>query len=56
MAYLQDHLSLEDTGLLYVLAAGVTSIGLLCYEAQQDWQKRNSQLAHHENGMVMPTW
>lgn len=54
MAYLQDHLSLEDTGLLYVLAAGVTSIVLLCYEAQQDWQKRNSRLAHHENGMVMP--
>lgn len=40
MAYLQDHLSLEDMGLLYILAAGVTNIGLLCYETQQDWQKR----------------
>lgn len=39
MVYLQDHLSLEDMGLLYILAAGVTSIGLLYYEAQQDWQK-----------------
>lgn len=39
MVYYQDRLSLENMDFPCIPVVGVANVGLLCYQAQQEWWK-----------------
>lgn len=51
-----DQLSLENKDLPYILAAGITTHRPALPPGPTGLTGGNSQVAHHENDTVMPTW